>query len=100
MPIRRRTSTGSTPSPCRSTPLKHTVPVVTAPGINSFIRLKQRSSVVLPHPEGPMMETTRPRGMDSETSLRAVLLPKRTDSPSADRAAVSGPVPDAEMFTA
>ena len=25
-----------------------------APGMRSFMRLKQRSSVLLPHPEGPM----------------------------------------------
>ncbi len=54
MPIRRRTSTGSTCSSYRSTPWYSNVPSTRASSIRSFIRFRQRMNVVLPHPEGPI----------------------------------------------
>ena len=54
MPIRRRTSTADTAGSYRSTPWNRIVPSTRADSMRSFMRLKQRSSVVLPQPDGPM----------------------------------------------
>ena len=94
MPIRRRTRTGSTSAWWRSTPLKRTVPVVATPGTSSFSRLKARRRVVLPPPDGPMIDTTRPRGISMLTFAMAVLEPKLTDRFSA--ASTGGGAPDRE----
>ena len=40
-----------------------------APMIRSFIRLKQRSSVLLPHPEGPIKAVILLRGISIVISL-------------------------------
>ena len=52
MPMRRRIALMSVAGSARSTPSTVTVPLV---GVSS--RLQQRSSVLLPEPEGPMMKT-------------------------------------------
>jgi len=36
-------------------------PVTRAPGMRSFIRLKQRSTVLLPQPDGPIIAVISPR---------------------------------------
>ena len=54
MPMRRRTSTGSTSVPYRSTPWYRTLPSTRVPVMRSFIRLMLRRSVDLPQPDGPM----------------------------------------------
>ena len=55
MPMRRRTSTGSTLRRRRGRRRgSASVPSTRAPSMRSFIRLKQRSTVVLPQPDGPM----------------------------------------------
>ena len=43
--------------------------------MSSFIRLKQRMSVLLPQPEGPMIAVILRGRMSMLTSLRARLLP-------------------------
>src|SRR5216110_2541350 len=48
-----------------------TSPVVLAHGINSCIRLRQRSRVLLPHPDGPMIAVTVFAGNSSDTSRTA-----------------------------
>src|SRR5690606_1721790 len=79
MPMRRRTSTGSTPGPYRFCPWKIASPSIRAPGTRSFMRLKQRSSVLLPQPDGPMNATTLRSGMRSETDFTARVEPYTTD---------------------
>ncbi len=55
MPIRRRTSTGSTPDAYRSWPWKLEIGRSDRyAGMRSFIRFIVRRSVDLPHPDGPM----------------------------------------------
>ncbi len=58
MPIRRRTWTGSTPLRRGLDRGRGPRPVTSAPGIRSFIRLKQRMYVLFPHPDGPMKAVT------------------------------------------
>ena len=43
--------------------------------MSSFIRLKQRMSVLLPQPDGPMIAVIFVGRMSMVTSLRARLLP-------------------------
>ncbi len=52
-----------------SVPWKSTWPSTRAPGIRSFMRLKARSTVDLPQPEGPMMAVIL-RGMTSSVTSR------------------------------
>src|SRR5262249_51186790 len=54
MPIRRRRETVSMSGPEISSPSKRISPSIRAPLMRSFMRLKQRSSVLLPQPEGPI----------------------------------------------
>jgi len=54
MPMCRRTSVGETSGPYRSMPWYSSVPVTRAPRMRSFMRLSDRSTVVLPQPDGPM----------------------------------------------
>src|SRR6266550_3531265 len=53
----------------------NTSPVVLAPGINSCIRFRQRSMVLLPHPDGPMIAVTVFAGNSSDTSRTARCCP-------------------------
>lgn len=50
-------------------------------GVSSSAR--HRSRVVLPEPDGPMMHTTSPALMPSETACKTVSAPKSFDSASA-----------------
>ena len=50
-------------------------PARAALGVSSVRRLSVRSSVVLPHPEGPIRASTSPWWIDSETDLTAGLAP-------------------------
>src|SRR5438094_9314235 len=61
-----------------------TSPCTLAPGVSSCMRFRQRSSVLLPHPEGPMIAVTVCAGNKSDTSRTARCCPK-----SAVRCAVS-----------
>ena len=63
MPMRRRTSVGFTFGSYRLTPWYSMSPSTRAPAMRSFMRLKQRSTVVLPQPDGPM---------NAEISLRRI----------------------------
>src|SRR5438045_3795137 len=54
IPTRRRSDTGSSAGSFRSWSSNRMIPSMRAPGIRSFIRLKQRKSVLLPHPDGPI----------------------------------------------
>ena len=58
MPTWRRTSTGSTPAPYRSSPSILTEPSTQAPGMTSCMRLRVRRNVDLPQPDGPMKAVT------------------------------------------
>ena len=46
-----------------------------APGIRSFMRLMQRSTVLLPHPDGPMSAVIWCFGTSKVTSVTARKLP-------------------------
>src|SRR5688572_19308305 len=50
-------------------------PLIVTPSTRSFMRLRQRSKVDLPHPDGPMYAVIRCLGTDIETSLSACLSP-------------------------
>ena len=54
MPMRRRTAIGETSLPYSEAPRYRTSPSTRAPTTRSFIRFSVRSTVVLPHPDGPM----------------------------------------------
>src|SRR5262245_10570607 len=73
MPMRRRIALMSVARAVRSTPSK-----VIAPALGSSRRLQQRSSVLLPEPDGPMMNTSSWgatfRSMPRSTSVAPKLL--------------------------
>src|SRR5258708_5523929 len=73
MPILRRMALMSVARAIRSTP-----PSVMAPEVGSSSRLQQRSSVLLPDPDGPMMNTSSCgatlRSMPHSTSVAPKLL--------------------------
>jgi hypothetical protein len=71
MPTRRRSSTTSVVGAETSSPETSMRPCVRTLGMRSFMRLNERSSVLLPQPEGPMMAVTLPLGIPSDTPLRA-----------------------------
>jgi hypothetical protein len=58
-----------------SSPSKRICPVIRAESIRSFIRLKHRRRVDLPHPEGPISAVTVFFGMRIEISRRACFVP-------------------------
>src|ERR687885_1131487 len=58
-----------------------TRPRALAPRTTSCMRLRQRRSVLLPHPDGPMMGVMRRGGMLSETSSMAFRSPYQALSP-------------------
>ena len=49
--------------------------VMRAPGMRSLMRLKQRSRVDLPQPDGPMKAVMRLRGITRFTPCRTCLSP-------------------------
>src|SRR5665648_499452 len=55
IPTCRRTATGSTSEPYRSTPSIATFPSTRAPGMTSCMRLSVRMKVDFPQPDGPMI---------------------------------------------
>ncbi|MDF2666154.1 MAG: hypothetical protein K0R81_2004 [Microbacterium sp.] len=71
MPTCRRTSTGSTPGPYRSSPSMSTRPLTCPPGMTSCMRLSVRRNVDLPQPEGPMKAVTERGSMSIETPSTA-----------------------------
>ena len=71
MPTRRRSSTTSVEDARRSRSANRISPSVRTPGIMSFMRLNERSSVLLPQPEGPMIAVTLVFGISSETLVSA-----------------------------
>ncbi|KAJ06547.1 hypothetical protein M004_01925 [Pseudomonas aeruginosa M10] len=75
MPTRRRSSATSTPLAKMLWPSRRISPSTRQPSTRSFIRLKQRSKVDLPQPDGPMKAVTRCFGMFIRTSKRACLAP-------------------------
>src|SRR5262245_22683202 len=64
-------------------------PVMRTPSMRSFIRLRQRSNVLLPHPDGPMYAVMRCLGTAIETSLSACLAPYQKLTPSISTMGVS-----------
>jgi len=64
--------------PLIDSPSKVIWPFILAPGIRSFIRLKQRSRVLLPQPEGPIRAVILFRGMEIVMSFRASDVPYQT----------------------
>jgi hypothetical protein len=71
MPTWRRTSTGSTPLPYRSSPSTRTLPSTRAPGMTSCMRLSVRRNVDLPQPDGPMNAVTARGSISMETPSTA-----------------------------
>src|SRR5712691_8862006 len=66
----------------------NTSPVTLAPGVNSCMRFRQRSIVLLPHPDGPMIAVTVCAGNSSDTSRTARCCPNiavRCDASSRSR---------------
>src|SRR5690242_13885272 len=90
MPILRRSATGSVRGVVMSTPSNRISPAIRDPGIRSFIRLKQRNRVLLPHPEGPISAVILLRGISIETSRRASAGPYQTERTWVDRTAAGG----------
>jgi hypothetical protein len=75
MPIARRTATTSTSALLMSRSSRRIPPSARAPGISSCMRLMQRTSVDLPHPDGPIMAVTSLGAYSSDTPLIAWLSP-------------------------
>src|ERR1700722_17588176 len=69
-----------------SMPSSTTVPLTRAVGTVSCIRLRHRSRVDLPHPEGPMIAVTSRSGKSSDTPRTACVFPKKASSLSTARA--------------
>src|SRR5688500_3305401 len=66
-----------------SRPSKVTRPATRDPGTVSCIRLRHRSSVDFPHPDGPMIAVTSPARKASDTSRTAREAPKYALTPYA-----------------
>src|SRR5262245_38403733 len=79
MPTRLRSSVTSRLGSWMSVPPTRMVPSMRTPSTRSFIRFRQRSSVDLPQPEGPMYAVTRCLGMAIVTSRRASFGPYQSD---------------------
>ena len=75
MPTRRRNSATLTERSYISLSSSSTLPSIRQMSTRSFMRLKQRSSVDLPHPEGPMNAVTRFLGMVTLTLMSAWAAP-------------------------
>src|SRR3978361_1685943 len=61
-----------------------TVPVARAPGISSCMRLRQRNTVDLPEPDGPIIAVTLLGVYSMDTSLIACPAPEKAASPVTD----------------
>src|ERR1017187_1517972 len=85
MPIRRRRTTGSMSSPEINSPSNRTSPSARELAIRSFIRLKQRSIVLLPQPEGPIKAVILLRGISIVMLFNARLEPYQTERPRVER---------------
>src|SRR5512134_2296691 len=72
-----------------STPPMRIVPSMRTPSTRSFMRFRHRSSVDLPHPDGPMYAVTRCLGTSIVTSVRARLAPYQRLRPSISTIGVS-----------
>src|SRR3954470_23782268 len=70
-----RTATTPTSAPLMSRSSRRISPSAWAPGISSCMRLMQRTSVDLPHPDGPIMAVTWLGAYSSDTPLIAWLSP-------------------------
>src|SRR6266576_7360819 len=71
-----------------STLSSRTAPLTAAPGVNSCMRFRQRSKVLLPQPDGPMIAVTVCAGNNSDTSHTARCCPNiavRCDASSRSR---------------
>ena len=83
MPIRRRSDDRRR---CRGveieSPSNRTSPSIRAPVIRSFMRLKQRSSVLLPQPDGPIKAVILLRGMSIGDVLERQAEPYQTERPA------------------
>ena len=86
-------------APAIDSPSNRTSPSIRAPLMRSFIRLKQRKSVLLPQPDGPINAVILLRGMSIVISLIARLDPYQTERHRVDSTTGSlvrvGPVEDA-----
>src|SRR5665648_80041 len=71
IPTCRRTATGSTSEPYRSTPSIATFPSTRAPGMTSCMRLSVRMKVDFPQPDGPMIAVTERGSITIVTSATA-----------------------------
>src|SRR6266566_4921669 len=74
--MRRRSSMGFTARAYTFTLSSNTAPTTLASGVSSCMRLRQRSSVLLPQPDGPIMAVTVCAGNRSDTSRTARWCPK------------------------
>ena len=75
MPTRRRNSTTLTSGSVMFSPSRQTSPRTLAPGIRSFMRLKQRRNVDLPLPDGPIKAMIERAWTVRETSRTATFSP-------------------------
>jgi hypothetical protein len=75
MPIRRRTSIGSTSLEYMSCPWNEIRPSTRAPTTRSFMRFRDRSTVDLPQPDGPISAVISCLPKSSVTSVTARKLP-------------------------
>ena len=85
MPMRMRTSIGSTPLPTRFTFSGCSVmlPAYRVSGCRSCMRLKQRRNVLLPQPDGPISAVTWFSGIVRLMFLSAWFVPYQKSSLSA-----------------
>ena len=80
MPTRLRSAITSMRPVVDVDPVEEDLPVRCAtPSMRSFMRLRQRSSVDLPQPEGPMKAVTRAPGSRDRSPESAVLSPYQSD---------------------
>src|SRR6476661_8168317 len=74
-------------------PWKSTSPSTRASGTVSCIRLRQRSSVDLPHPDGPMIAVTSCSRKSTETLRTADCFPNHAERPTTSRSVGGIPEP-------
>src|SRR5882762_2353036 len=80
MPTRLRSSVTSSPGSWMSVAPMRMLPAIRTPSTKSFMRLRHRSRVDLPQPEGPMYAVTRCFGIDMETSFSASFSPYQSET--------------------
>jgi len=93
IPIRRRSSTGSTDGANTDAPSKAISPRWRVPGSSSWRRLIDRRKVDFPHPDGPMNAVTAFGLASTLTSNRACLAPYQKLKSRADSEPMSRTVP-------